>query len=343
MIAARTPVIVLRRTKWRPGGLGRVSDHYCAPTSPPWRRRRISARRTRCRRVARPIARPWATNWRPMSRRSPGRWRRPGSATSARRGSGHQEPVVHRARGARGVATAHQFRRRQPGRTRRHARWPHASAASTARSRPSTPPAPTRIGRDDVAAALPQHARESAGRLPALHAGSARPHRRARNPGSALPGITGGVCLLLAFLAFQVLPINVAGLLLVALGVGLLVLEIKFPTFGALGVGGVVSLVLGSIVLMGDTRDLRVGLWVIVPAMLTFGAISCSWGAWPSRRNGNRRSPEPTACCANADGHSPISRPSTSARCRSAARSGRRWRRRTSPPEHPSTSSACAD
>ena len=93
------------------------------------------------------------------------------------------------------------------------------------------------------------------------------------NPGSALPGVAGGVCLLFAFLAFQVLPINVAGLLLVALGVGLLVLEIKFPTFGALGVGGVVSLVLGSIVLMGDTRDLRVGLWVIVPAMLTFGAI----------------------------------------------------------------------
>jgi membrane-bound serine protease (ClpP class) len=93
------------------------------------------------------------------------------------------------------------------------------------------------------------------------------------NPGSALPGVTGGVCLLLAFLAFQVLPINVTGLLLIALGVGLLVLEIKFPTFGALGVGGVVSLVLGSIVLMGDTRDLRVGLWLIVPAMLAFGGI----------------------------------------------------------------------
>ena len=93
------------------------------------------------------------------------------------------------------------------------------------------------------------------------------------NPGSALPGITGGVCLLLAFLAFQVLPINVTGLLLIALGVGLLVLEIKFPTFGALGVGGVVSLVLGSIVLMGDTRDLRVGLWLVVPAMLAFGVI----------------------------------------------------------------------
>ena len=61
------------------------------------------------------------------------------------------------------------------------------------------------------------------------------------NPGTALPGIVGGVCLLLAFLAFQVLPINVAGLLLIALGVGLLVLELKFPTFGALGVGGVVE------------------------------------------------------------------------------------------------------
>jgi membrane-bound serine protease (ClpP class) len=93
------------------------------------------------------------------------------------------------------------------------------------------------------------------------------------NPGAVLPGFAGAVCLLMAFLAFQVLPINVAGLLLIALGVGLLVLEIKFPTFGALGVGGVVSLILGSIVLMGDTRDLRVGLWLIVPAMLAFGAI----------------------------------------------------------------------
>jgi membrane-bound serine protease (ClpP class) len=93
------------------------------------------------------------------------------------------------------------------------------------------------------------------------------------NPGTVLPGVVGGVCLLLAFLAFQVLPINVAGLLLIVLGVGLLVLELKIPSFGVAGVGGIVSLVLGSIVLMGDAGDLRVGLWLIVPTMLAFGVI----------------------------------------------------------------------
>ena len=74
------------------------------------------------------------------------------------------------------------------------------------------------------------------------------------NPGSVLPGVVGGVCLLLAFLAFQVLPIDIAGLLLIVFGIGLLVLEIKIPSFGALGVGGAISLILGSIVLMGNTR-----------------------------------------------------------------------------------------
>jgi membrane-bound serine protease (ClpP class) len=93
------------------------------------------------------------------------------------------------------------------------------------------------------------------------------------NPGSVLPGVVGSVCLLLAFLAFQVLPIDVTGLLLIGLGIGLLVLEIKIPSFGALGVGGAISLILGSIVLMGDTEDLRVGLRLIVPTMTAFAVI----------------------------------------------------------------------
>lgn len=93
------------------------------------------------------------------------------------------------------------------------------------------------------------------------------------NPGSILPGVVGGVCLLLAFLAFSILPINVAGLLLIGLGIGLLLLEIKLPSFGVLGVGGAISLVLGSIVLMGDTPELRVGLWLVLPLMVAFAAI----------------------------------------------------------------------
>lgn len=93
------------------------------------------------------------------------------------------------------------------------------------------------------------------------------------NPGSVLPGVVGGVCLLLAFLAFSILPVNIAGLLLIALGIGLLLLEIKLPSFGVLGVGGAISLVLGSVVLMGDTPELRVGLRLVVPLMLAFAAI----------------------------------------------------------------------
>ena len=75
------------------------------------------------------------------------------------------------------------------------------------------------------------------------------------NPGIVLPGVVGGVCLLLAFFAFQVLPVNTAGLLLIVLGLGLLVLELKVPSFGALGVGGAVQPGLGSMMLMRDMPD----------------------------------------------------------------------------------------
>lgn len=93
------------------------------------------------------------------------------------------------------------------------------------------------------------------------------------NPGSIFPGVVGGLCLLLAFLAFQVLPIDVTGLLLIILGLGLLVLELKFPSFGVLGIGGGVSLVLGSIVMMGSDPGLRVGLRLIIPVMVALAAI----------------------------------------------------------------------
>jgi membrane-bound serine protease (ClpP class) len=93
------------------------------------------------------------------------------------------------------------------------------------------------------------------------------------NPGSILPGVAGGLCLLLAFLAFQVLPINTAGLLLVLFGILLLVLELKIPSFGVLGIGGATSLILGSVVMMNRTADVRVDLQLIVPAMIAFAGI----------------------------------------------------------------------
>jgi membrane-bound serine protease (ClpP class) len=93
------------------------------------------------------------------------------------------------------------------------------------------------------------------------------------NPGSILPGVAGGLCLLLAFLAFQILPINTTGLLLVLFGIVLLVLELKIPSFGVLGVGGATSLILGSVVMMNRTSELRVDLQLIVPAMIAFAGI----------------------------------------------------------------------
>ena len=70
------------------------------------------------------------------------------------------------------------------------------------------------------------------------------------NPGAVLPGVVGGVCLLLGLYALQVLSVNFAGLALVFLGVGMMIAEFFVPSFGALGFGGLVAFVIGSIVLM---------------------------------------------------------------------------------------------
>lgn len=72
----------------------------------------------------------------------------------------------------------------------------------------------------------------------------------ATHPGLIFPGVVGGICLLFALFAFQVLPVNYAGLALMLLGIGLLVAEAFVTSFGSLGVGGVVAFVIGSILLM---------------------------------------------------------------------------------------------
>jgi membrane-bound serine protease (ClpP class) len=93
------------------------------------------------------------------------------------------------------------------------------------------------------------------------------------NPGLIAPGVAGGVCLLLAFFAFQILPVNMAGLLLVVFGIALLFLELKVPSFGALGVGGAVSLILGSLMLTDVVPGVRVGLGIVLPPAIGFVAI----------------------------------------------------------------------
>jgi membrane-bound serine protease (ClpP class) len=93
------------------------------------------------------------------------------------------------------------------------------------------------------------------------------------NPGAILPGVAGGLCLLLAFFALQVLPVNTTGVLLIVFGVGLLLLELKVPSFGVLGIGGAASLLVGSIMVTREVPGVSVGLGLIIPVVLTMAGI----------------------------------------------------------------------
>ena len=70
------------------------------------------------------------------------------------------------------------------------------------------------------------------------------------NPGAIFPGVIGAICLLIALYAFQMLPVNYAGAALLVLGIILMIGEAVVPSFGALGIGGVISMVIGSIILI---------------------------------------------------------------------------------------------
>ncbi|MGR5064626.1 NfeD family protein [Photobacterium sp. DNB22_13_2] len=100
------------------------------------------------------------------------------------------------------------------------------------------------------------------------------------NPGVGLPGVLGGICLLLAMYSLQMLPVSYAGLALLLLGIALMVAEAFSPSFGILGLGGIVAFALGSVMLM-DTETpgyqiaipLIVGL-TVVSALFTFVILS---------------------------------------------------------------------
>jgi membrane-bound serine protease (ClpP class) len=84
------------------------------------------------------------------------------------------------------------------------------------------------------------------------------------NPGYVAPGVIGGIALLLALYALQLLPINYAGLALIALGIALMIAELFVPSFGALGIGGIVALAIGSVILV-DTDVPGYGIpWTLV-------------------------------------------------------------------------------
>jgi membrane-bound serine protease (ClpP class) len=94
------------------------------------------------------------------------------------------------------------------------------------------------------------------------------------NPGAIFPGIIGGISLILAFFAFQTLPVNYAGILLIVLALILFILEIKVTSFGMLTVGGVISLTLGSLMLF-DSKTApfaRLSFDVLIPVVAVTSA-----------------------------------------------------------------------
>jgi membrane-bound serine protease (ClpP class) len=93
------------------------------------------------------------------------------------------------------------------------------------------------------------------------------------NPGAVLPGVVGAICLLLALFAFQVLSVNYAGLGLILLGIVLIIAETFVPSFGALGLGGIISFVIGSVMLLDNDIPGFGIAWQIIGAMALAGAL----------------------------------------------------------------------
>lgn len=93
------------------------------------------------------------------------------------------------------------------------------------------------------------------------------------NPGALVPGVVGAIALLLALYAFQTLPLNYAGLALLALGLVFMVAEAFAPSFGALGIGGVVAFVIGSMILYKEEAGT---ISVALPVVFTFALLSAA-------------------------------------------------------------------
>ncbi len=105
------------------------------------------------------------------------------------------------------------------------------------------------------------------------------------NPGAVFPGVAGAIALLIALFAFQLLSVNVAGLALVAVGVGMIIAEFFFPTFGSLGLGGLIAFVVGSLILFDtDIPGFNIALPVIA-ALATVGALVIIAMAWIASRS----------------------------------------------------------
>jgi membrane-bound serine protease (ClpP class) len=99
------------------------------------------------------------------------------------------------------------------------------------------------------------------------------------HPGFYLPGVVGAICLLLALGSFEVLPINLTGLLLLMLGIGMLVAEAFVTSYGVLGIGGVIAFVMGSLFLIDSSQtNLEVNRGMIAGAAIAMSAIILGLG-----------------------------------------------------------------
>jgi membrane-bound serine protease (ClpP class) len=93
-------------------------------------------------------------------------------------------------------------------------------------------------------------------------------------PGAILPGVLGGISLLLAIFAFQILPINYVGLILILLAIAMFVLEVKVHSYGVLSIGGITAMVIGSMMLVkAPIPELRPSLKIIIPVALGISLI----------------------------------------------------------------------
>jgi membrane-bound serine protease (ClpP class) len=103
------------------------------------------------------------------------------------------------------------------------------------------------------------------------------------HPGAIFPGVIGAISLILAFFAFQALPVNYAGLLLILLAVIFFIAEVKVSSYGILSIGGLISLTIGSIMLF---EDVGVSLKLMLPTIVLVGGffIAVAWLAFRAYR-----------------------------------------------------------
>lgn len=92
------------------------------------------------------------------------------------------------------------------------------------------------------------------------------------HPGGVLPGVVGVISLLVALFAFQLLPTNFAGLALLAIGAGMMAAEFFFPTYGSLGIGGLIAFVVGSLILFSAASGLEVAR-PLIGGLATIGGL----------------------------------------------------------------------